>query len=107
MTPATSIMGEIALLSVSSKTLSPMDVRTVAEFTLRPAILSIPGIAQVTAMGGDLKQFRVQVDPDKIRLFDLTIEDVEKALAAANQNTGGGFLVSGAGNLWFATWAGL
>ena len=99
MTPATSIMGEIALLSVSSKTLSPMDVRTVAEFTLRPAILSIPGIAQVTAMGGDLKQFRVQVDPDKIRLFDLTIEDVEKALAAANQNTGGGFLVSGAQEL--------
>ena len=99
MTPATSIMGEIALISVSSKTLTPMDVRTVAEFTLRPAILSIPGIAQVTAMGGDLKQFRVQVDPDKLRLFDLTIEDVEKALAAANQNTGGGFVVSGAQEL--------
>ena len=99
MTPATSIMGEIALISVSSKTLSPMEVRTVAEFTLRPAILSIPGIAQVTAMGGDLKQFRVQVDPDKLRLFDLTIEDVEKALAAANQNTGGGFVVSGAQEL--------
>ncbi|MCC6322411.1 MAG: efflux RND transporter permease subunit, partial [Phycisphaerales bacterium] len=99
MTPATSIMGEIALLSVSSKTLPPMEVRTVAEFTLRPAILSIPGIAQVTAMGGDLKQFRVQVDPDKLRLFELNIEDVEKALAAANQNTGGGFLVSGAQEL--------
>lgn len=99
MTPATSIMGEIALLSVSSKTLSPMEVRTIAEFTLRPAILSIPGIAQVTAMGGELKQFRVQVDPDKLRLFDLTIEDVERALAAANQNTGGGFLVSGAQEL--------
>lgn len=99
MTPATSIMGEIALISVSSRTMTPMDVRTVAEFTLRPAILSIPGIAQVTAQGGDLKQFRVQVDPDKLRLFDLTVEDVEKALAAANQNTGGGFLVSGAQEL--------
>jgi CzcA family heavy metal efflux pump len=99
MTPATSIMGEIALISVSSKTLSPMEVRTVAEFTLRPALLSIPGIAQVTAQGGDLKQFRVQVDPDKLRLFDLTLEDVEKALTAANQNTGGGFLVSGAQEL--------
>lgn len=99
MTPATSIMGEIALISVSSKALSPMEVRTVAEFTLRPALLSIPGIAQVTAQGGDLKQFRVQVDPDKLRLFDLTLEDVEKALTAANQNTGGGFLVSGAQEL--------
>lgn len=99
MTPATSIMGEIALISVSSKTLSPMEVRTAAEFTLRPAILSIPGIAQVTAQGGDLKQFRVQVDPDRLRHFSLTPEDVEKALAAANQNTGGGFVVRGAQEL--------
>jgi len=99
MTPASSIMGEIALVSVSSKTLSPMDVRTQAEFVLRPAVLSIPGIAQVTVMGGELKQFRVRADPDKLRLFDLTLEDVEKALAAANQNTGGGFLVSGAQEL--------
>ena len=99
MTPASSIMGEIALISASSKTLSPMDVRTQAEFVLRPAILSIPGIAQVTVMGGELKQFRVQADPDKLRLFDLTLEDIERALAAANQNTGGGFLVSGAQEL--------
>ncbi len=99
MTPASSIMGEIALISASSKTLSPMDVRTQAEFVLRPAILSIPGIAQVTVMGGDLKQFRVQADPDKLRLFDLTLEDIEKALAASNQNTGGGFLISGAQEL--------
>ncbi len=99
MTPSTSIMGEIVLLSVSSKILSPMDVRTVAEFTLRPALLSIPGVAQVTAQGGQLKQFRVQADPDKLRLFDLTLEDVEKALADANQNTGGGFLVSSAQEL--------
>ena len=99
MTPASSIMGEIALVSVSSKVLNPMDVRTQAEFVLRPAILSIPGIAQVTVMGGELKQFRVQADPDKLRLFDLTLEDVEKALVAANQNTGGGFVVSGAQEL--------
>lgn len=99
MTPASSIMGEIALISASSKTLSPMEVRTQAEFVLRPAILSIPGIAQVTVMGGELKQFRVRADPDKLRLFNLTLEDVEKALAAANQNTGGGFLVSGAQEL--------
>ncbi len=99
MTPASSIMGEIALMSVSSKTLSPMEVRTQAEFVLRPAVLSIPGIAQVTVMGGELKQFRVQADPDKLRLFDLTMEDLEKALAAANQNTGGGFVVTGAQEL--------
>lgn len=99
MTPATSIMGEIALVSVSSKSMAPMNVRTFAEFTLRPAILSIPGIAQVTAQGGDLKQFRVQVDPDKLRTFGLTLEDVERSLRVANQNTGGGFLTLGAQEL--------
>lgn len=76
-----------------------MEVRTQAEFVLRPAFLSIPGIAQVTVMGGELKQFRVQADPDKLRLFDLTLDEVEDALAAANQNTGGGFLRSGAREL--------
>ncbi len=95
MTPATSIMGEIALISVSSQTATPMDVRTLAEFTLRPALLSIPGIAQVTAQGGDLKQFRVQVNPDSLRLYGLTLEDVERALQDANQATGGGFLTRG------------
>jgi len=99
MTPASSIMGEIALMSVSSETLSPMEVRTAAEFTIRPAVLSIPGIAQVTVMGGELKQFRVQADPDKLRQFDLTMEDVEAALAASNQNTGGGFVVAGSQEL--------
>ena len=99
MTPASSIMGEIALVSVSSTALDPMEVRTQAEFVLRPAFLSIPGIAQVTVMGGELKQFRVQADPDKLRLFDLTLDEVEDALAAANQNTGGGFLRSGAREL--------
>lgn len=99
MTPPSSIMGEIALISVTSDTISPMDIRTYAEFTLRPALLSIPGISQVTAQGGDLKTYRVQIDPDRLRMFDLTTQDVELALRSASQNTGGGFLVQGAQEL--------
>ena len=99
MAPIASIMGEIVLMSVRSDTLSPLEVRTLAEFTLRPTILSIPGIAQVTVMGGELKQFRVEADPDKLRLYDLTMEDLEKALSASNQNTGGGFVITGAQEL--------
>lgn len=99
MAPISSIMGEIVLMSVRSDTLSPLEVRTLAEFTLRPSILSIPGIAQVTVMGGELKQFRVEADPDRLRLYDLTMEDLQKALAASNQNTGGGFVVTGAQEL--------
>lgn len=99
MAPISSIMGEIVLMSVRSDTLSPLEVRTLAEFVLRPTILSIPGIAQVTVMGGELKQFRVEADPNKLRLYDLTMEDLEKALNASNQNTGGGFVVTGAKEL--------
>ncbi|MBI4879856.1 MAG: efflux RND transporter permease subunit [Planctomycetes bacterium] len=99
MAPISSIMGEIVLMSVRSGTLSPLEVRTLAEFTLRPSILSIPGIAQVTVMGGELKQFRVEADPDKLRLYDLTMDDLEKALSQSNQNTGGGFVVTGAQEL--------
>ena len=95
MAPISSIMGEIVIMSVRSDTLSPLAVRTLAEFTLRPTILSIPGIAQVTVMGGELKQFRVEADPDRLRLFDLTMEDLEKALTESNQNAGGGFVVTG------------
>ncbi len=99
MTPASSIMGEIVLMSVSSKTLALMEVRTQAEFVLRPALLSVPGIAQVTVMGGELRQFRVRADPDRLRMFGLGLEDLEGALLAASQNTGGGFVASGAREL--------
>ncbi len=93
MGPISSIMGEIMLIGLQSPSQSPMEVRSIADWIVRPALLSVPGVSQVTVMGGELKQFQVKADPDRLRQFDLSMEDLEQALAQANQNTGGGFLI--------------
>jgi CzcA family heavy metal efflux pump len=93
MGPVSSIMGEIMLIGLQSPTQSPMEVRALADWVVRPALLSVPGVSQMTVMGGELKQFQVKADPDRLRLFGLTMEDLETALAKSNQNTGGGFIV--------------
>lgn len=95
MGPVSSIMGEIMLIGLRSDALSPMDVRSLADWTIRPAILSVAGIAQVTVMGGQVRQFQVLADPDKLRRFELTLSDLEEALSQANENSGGGFIVAG------------
>lgn len=88
-----SIMGEVMLVGVSSETLSPMQMRDASDWILRPGLLSVPGVSSVTVQGGDVKQFQVKADPDKLRLYEVTLEDLETALGAANKNTGGGFLI--------------
>ena len=93
MAPISSIMGEIMLIGVTSETLTPMEVRTLADWTIRPTLQAIPGIAQVTIMGGELKQYQVLADPEKLRIFDLTIADLREAVEESNKNSGGGFIV--------------
>lgn len=95
MGPITSIMGEIMLLGLRSPSLPPMEVRSLADWTIRPSLLGVGGVGQVTVMGGEVKQFQVLADPDKLRRFDLTLSDLEEALERANENSGGGFIVAG------------
>lgn len=95
MGPVTSIMGEIMLLGLRSESLSPMEVRSLADWVIRPRLLSVAGIAQVTVMGGQVKQFQVLANPEKLRRFELTLADLEEALERANENSGGGFIVGG------------
>lgn len=96
MGPISSIMGEIMLVSVRSKTgeTNPLDVRTLADWTIRPRLLSVPGIAQVTNIGGGVKQYQALVSPEKLKQFGLTIEKVAEALKKSNVNTTGGFVDS-------------
>ncbi|MBK8270641.1 MAG: efflux RND transporter permease subunit [Planctomycetes bacterium] len=93
MGPVSSIMGEIMLVGLRSDTLTPMDVRSLADWRIRPALLSVAGVAQVTIMGGDVKQFQVLADPEKLRRYDLTLSELQEALEKANENSGGGFIV--------------
>ncbi len=90
MNPLTSSTGTVLGIGLTSATLSPMALRTFADWTLRPNLLGIPGVAAVTIYGGDIKQYQIQVDPQKLIRFGLSLQDV---LAMARRATG----VRGAG----------
>jgi HME family heavy-metal exporter len=92
MGPINSIMGQILLVAMTApEEVSPMTVREIADFVVRPRLLTIPGVAQVIPMGGEVRQYRVSPHPAALRAFGVTYEQLEKALAQFGSNTGGGF----------------
>ncbi|HEU4420894.1 MAG TPA: efflux RND transporter permease subunit, partial [Planctomycetota bacterium] len=94
ITPITSITGEIMLLSLSSPDgkETPMAVRAYAEFDLRNLLLSVPGVAQVVAIGGDLPEYQVNVRQEQLQLHGLTMEDVVEAARNSHSTAGAGYL---------------
>ncbi len=91
MGPISSIMGQILLIAVTSDQASPMEVREVADFTIRPRLLTIPGVAQVIPMGGEVRQYRISPNPPALRALGVAYEQLEKALSQFGSNAGGGF----------------
>ncbi len=91
MGPVSSLMGQILMVAVTGEALSPMELREIADFTIRPRLLSIPGVAQVIPMGGEVRQFRVAPRPAALRALGVAYADIEKALAQFGANAGGGF----------------
>ncbi len=94
ITPVTSITGEIMLFALSSPDgqASPMDLRAYAEFDLRRKILSIPGIAQVVAIGGELPEYRIDVRQDRLALLGVSIDEVADAARAAHSTATAGYM---------------
>ena len=94
MTPITSITGEIMLLAVSSPegTVPPLELRAYSEYDLRNKLLAIPGIAQVSVIGGELPEYQVLVEQEKLRLYDLTVEDVVAAAKQSHSTSSAGYL---------------
>lgn len=94
LAPISSIMGEIMLISVTSRDgkSDPLAVRTLADWTIRPRLLTIAGISQVIPIGGGVKQYQALVSPEKLKQFGITIEDVTTALEKSNKNSTGGFI---------------
>ena len=90
--PISSTMGEIMLISMTSKTTSPMELRSIADWVVRPRLLGVSGVSQVMIIGGETKQYQVLVDPSKLADYKLTLEQVTEAVAASNANASGGFL---------------
>jgi len=92
MGPISSIMGQIMLAAVTAPDgVSAMAVREAADFIIRPRLLTIPGVAQVIPIGGEVRQFRVAPNPAALRALGVTLEQVERALAQFGGNTGGGY----------------
>lgn len=92
--PIGSLMGQIQQIALYSESaqLSPQEIRTLAEFTIRPQLLTISGISQVIAIGGELKQYQVLISPEKLSQYQIPLSEIEEKLQKINQNTTGGFL---------------
>jgi CzcA family heavy metal efflux pump len=90
--PISSTMGEIMLISMTSTNTSAMELRSLADWVVRPRLLGVSGISQVMIIGGDTKQFQVLVDPARLADYGITLENVAEAVGASNANAAGGFL---------------
>lgn len=97
LAPISSLLGQIMIVGLWSNdgSTEPMDVRTTADWVIRQRLLTIPGVAQVVVMGGGRKQFQVQVDPELLISYGVTLAEVEHALGESNQNATGGYLLQG------------
>ena len=87
-------MGEIQLVGLISpdESVSPIELRTIADWVLRPRLLGIPRVAQIIPMGGGVKQFQILISAQKLQKYRLTLEDVETHLSSISVNTTGGFI---------------
>lgn len=94
MGPISSIMGEIMLLAlpIDVSKINPMLVREYADFVIRPRLLSLPGVAQVAPIGGEVRQYQVQPDSARMAALGVTVEQIAEVLKGFSANTSGGFL---------------
>ncbi len=95
--PVSSIMGEIMWVGLTSDdgTTDGKDLRTIADWTVRPALLRVPGVSDIIVLGGDVKEWQVNLDPEAMRRYDLQIADIEEKLSSVLANKSGGLLVQG------------
>ena len=90
--PPATPMGEVFQYLVESDSLSLTDLKTLQEYTIKPLLRTLPGVAEVNSWGGLVRQFHVLTDPQRLSAYQLTLSDIEEALAANNGNFGAGFI---------------
>ncbi|MBI5762973.1 MAG: efflux RND transporter permease subunit [Planctomycetes bacterium] len=93
LAPISSVMGEILFISLTSDRHDLMDLRTLATTDIRRRLLSVPGVSQVTPIGGEQKQYQVVISPARLRAFDFDIDDICDALRDTNENVSAGFTI--------------
>lgn len=90
--PISSTMGEIMEISLTSTETSPMELRSIADWIVRPRLLGVSGVSQVMIIGGEMKQYQILIDPAKLTDYKLTVEEVVEAVTESNSNASGGFM---------------
>lgn len=90
--PQSSILGELMIIGLTADTTSLQDLRTLADWTIRPRLLSTGGVAQVTVLGGDIKEYQILLNPEKMKHYGISLDEVIKVVTEMNQNASGGVL---------------
>ena len=89
LAPQSSIMGEIFLIGMQADSTSMMDLRTIAEWNVKPLILATGGVSQVTIIGGDYKQYQILANPDKMKYYDVSMIELAEICKGISQNSAG------------------
>ncbi len=92
MGPQSSILGEIMIIGLRSDSTSLLELRRLAETAIRPRLLALGGVSQVSVIGGDAPEYQIKINPDKMRLFGVSLDEVLAATDGFNSNAGGGVL---------------
>ena len=90
--PQSSILGEMMIVGLTADSTSMLDLRTLADWTIRPRLLSTGGVAQVAVLGGDIKEYQIQLDPERMRHYGVTLGQVLSATRGMNLNANGGVI---------------
>lgn len=90
--PQSSILGEMLIVGLTADSTSMLDLRTIADWTIRPRLLSTGGVAQAAVLGGDIKEYQVQLDPERMRHYGVTLSEVTNITREMNLNANGGVL---------------
>ena len=90
--PQSSILGEMLIVGLTADSTSMIDLRTLADWTIRPRLLSTGGVAQVAVLGGDIKEYQIQLDPERMRHYGISLSEVLTATRGMNINANGGVL---------------
>lgn len=90
--PQSSILGELLIVGLTADTTSMLDLRTLADWTVRPRLLSVGGVAQVAVLGGDIKEYQVLLHPGRMKHHGVTLSEVMETVRGMNDNVGGGVI---------------
>ncbi len=90
--PQSSIMGEIMIIGITADSTSLRELRDIADWTIRPRLLSIGGVAQVSVLGGEIKEYQILLNPEKMKHYNVSLDEVLAIVKGMNQNVSGGII---------------